>query len=139
MDLTTKIAAFFFTGAGIGHFARPDFFEAVVPDWFPDKNLANQASGSAEVALGLGLLHPSTRKAAGWGLLGLTAGVFPANIDMALNNVDIRKDESGTFQRYPGEITDARNWIRLPFQALIAWLVWKAAGLGTTDLQELTT
>lgn len=130
MNIFTKIAAGAFVGAGVGHFAKPDFFEAVVPDWFPDKQLANHASGAAEIALGLGLLSPKTRRAAGWGLLGLTAAVFPANIDMAVNKVDIRPDEDGTFQRYPGEVTDARNWIRLPFQAVFAWLIWRGAGLG---------
>jgi len=128
MSAITKIAAGVFVGAGSGHFAKPDFFEAVVPDWFPNKSLANQLSGAAEIALGLGLLLPQTRKAAGWGLLGLTAAVFPANIDMAINKVDIRKDDTGTFQRYPGEIRDARNWIRLPFQAAFAALIWKGAG-----------
>lgn len=129
MNLITKVASGVFVSAGIGHFLKPDFFEAVVPDWFPNKTFANQASGAAEVALGLGLLVPQTRKAAGWGLLGLTAAVFPANIDMAVNKVDVRKDANGKFQRYPGTITDARNWIRLPFQAAFAGLIWKGAGL----------
>lgn len=118
-----------FTGAGIGHFAKPDFFEAVVPDWFPSKTLANQVSGAAEIALGLGLLPERTRKLSGYGLLALTAAVFPANIDMAINGVEIRKDESGRFQRYPGEVPDARNWIRLPFQLAFVALIRKASGI----------
>ncbi len=129
MRTITKAAAATFIGAGTGHFMKPDFFEAVVPDWFPSKTLANQVSGAAEIALGVGLLLPQTRKASGWGLLGLTAAVFPANIDMAINKVAIRKDETGTFQRYPGEVRDARNWIRLPFQAAFAALIWKGAEL----------
>lgn len=129
MDTFTKVAAATFVGAGVSHFAKPDFFEAVVPDWFPDKRLANHASGAAEIVLGLGLLPRRTRRVAGWGLLGLTAAVFPANIDMAVNDVDIRPDETGTFQRYPGQVADARNWIRLPFQAVFAWLIWRAAEL----------
>ncbi len=131
MNKLTPLAAAAFVLPGIGHFAKPDFFEAVVPDWFPDKSLANQASGAAEIAFGLGLLWPRTRKLSGWGLLGLTAAVFPANIDMAINGVEIRKDDSGRFQRYPGEVPDARNWIRLPFQAVFAALIWRGAELGT--------
>ncbi len=130
MKLSTAWAAASFAGAGLAHFKQPDFFEAIVPDWFPDKTLANQASGAAEIALGLGLLHPKTRKASGWGLLGLTAAVFPANIDMAMNGVDVRKDDDGVYQRYVGEVPDARNWIRLPFQAAFVALIWKGAGLG---------
>lgn len=130
MRTITKVASAAFVTPGIAHFAMPDFFEAIVPDWFPNKKLANQASGAAEILFGLGLLSPKTRKLAGWGLMGLTAAVFPANVDMAINNVDVRKDESGTFQRYPGEAKGPVNWIRLPFQAAWFALVWKGAGLG---------
>jgi uncharacterized membrane protein len=117
--------AAFFGAAGIGHFARPDFFEAVVPDWFPDPDLANKASGAAEIALAVGLVPRRTRRASAWGLLGLLAAVYPANIDAAVNGVDIRPDESGRFQRYVGEVPDARNWIRLPFQFVLAAMVWR--------------
>lgn len=130
MKLTTAVASTVFAGTGVAHFARPDFFEAVVPEWFPNKSIANQLSGAAEVALGLGLLLRQTRRVSGWGLLALVAAVFPANIDMAINKVDIKKDEAGTYRRYPGEVPDARNWIRLPFQAVFGALIWKGAELG---------
>lgn len=126
MNPFTILTSLFFTGAGVGHFTKPDFFEAVVPDWFPNKKLANYGSGAAEISLGLALLHPKTRNAAGLGLLGLTAAVFPANIDMAINKVDIRPDENGRMTRYAGEVKDARNWIRLPFQGVIVWVLLKA-------------
>lgn len=129
MNTLTPVAALTFVGAGVSHFRRRDFFEAIVPEWVPDKALANQVSGVAEIVLGLGLLVPQTRKAAGWGLLALTAAVFPANVDMAVNAVDVRKDEFGVFQRHPGEVTDARNWIRLPFQAAFVALICKGSGL----------
>ena len=124
-DGSAYAAAAFFTGAGVGHFAKPDFFEAVVPDWFPDKRLANQASGAAEIALGLAMIPRRTRPAAAWGLLGLLAVVYPANIDAAVNDVDIRPDEDGRFQRHVGEVKDARNWVRLPMQFLMAAWVWR--------------
>ncbi|MEE9414444.1 MAG: hypothetical protein V3V01_04100 [Acidimicrobiales bacterium] len=130
MNPTRLLASAVFAGTGVAHFAKPDFFEAVVPDWFPTKSLANQVSGAAEIAFGLGLAIPATRRASGWGLLALVAAVFPANIDMALNRVDIRKNSSGKYERYPGEVPDARNWIRLPFQAGFAALIWKGAELG---------
>jgi len=56
------VAGVIFVGAGIAHFARPDFFESIVPDWFPDATLANRASGAAELTFGLGMLHRRTRK-----------------------------------------------------------------------------
>ena len=124
-DRSARIVSLFFAGTGVAHFARPDFFEAVVPDWFPDATLANRVSGAAEIGLGLALIPPKTRPAAAWGLLGLLAAVYPANIDAAINGVDVRKDESGQFQRHVGEVPDARNWIRLPFQFVFAAAVWR--------------
>ena len=61
-------AAGVFTAAGVAHFARPDFFESIVPDWIPDAELANRSSGAAEIVLGLGLLAPRTRRLcpSGW-------------------------------------------------------------------------
>ena len=116
-----------FAGAGVGHFVRADFFEAVVPSWFPDARLANQVSGAAEIALGAAMIPRRTRRTAAWGLLGLLAAVYPANIDAAINGVDIRKGDDGRFHRHEGEVADARNWIRLPLQFVFGALVWRHA------------
>ena len=42
-------------------------------------------SGVAEIAGGLGVLLPRTRRPAGFGLIALLAAVFPANLHMARN------------------------------------------------------
>ena len=34
-----------FVSAGVMHFAKPDFFESIMPDWVPNAKLANQLSG----------------------------------------------------------------------------------------------
>jgi uncharacterized membrane protein len=78
-------AGILFSGAGTAHFAKPDFFEAIVPAWFPNATLANRVSGAAELALGLGMFLPRTRKLSALGLFALTIAVFPANVDMAVN------------------------------------------------------
>ena len=41
-----------------------------------------QVSGVAEIAGGLGVLLPSTRRSSGLGLIALLIAVFPANIYM---------------------------------------------------------
>jgi uncharacterized membrane protein len=115
-----------FTTAGVLHFARPDFFEAIVPDWFPDARLANRVSGAAEIALGLGMLHPRTRRASASGLAALTAIVFPANVDMALNQVAVVPVD-GRMQRRVGASTGPENWVRLPMQAPLLWWLWREA------------
>ena len=118
------VAGAFFTGAGVAHFARPDFFESIVPDWFPDARLANQASGAAELAFGLGMFHPATRKVSALALAALTVAVFPANVDMAVNAVEPRLVD-GRFTRSVGTATGSFNWIRLPLQLPLLWWLWK--------------
>ncbi|MFT7327040.1 MAG: putative membrane protein [Candidatus Azotimanducaceae bacterium] len=113
-----------FTGAGIAHFAKPDFFEAIVPDWIPNAALANRLSGTAELAFGLAMLHPRTRKLSALGLFALTIAVFPANIDMAVNRVEPQVVE-GHFSRRVGTATGPLNWVRLPLQLPLLWWLWK--------------
>jgi uncharacterized membrane protein len=122
---TSAIAAgALFTGAGIAHFAKPDFFEAIVPDWFPGAALANRASGAAELLLGLGMLNSRTRKVSALGLLMLTIAVFPANIDAAVNKVEPKLVE-GRFTRSVGTAAGPANWIRLPMQLPLLWWLWR--------------
>ena len=123
---STLAAAGFFTSAGVAHFARPDFFESIVPDWFPDARLANRVSGAAEIALGLGLLSARTRRPAALGLIALLVIVFPANIDMAVNRVEV-KPVDGRMTRSVGTATGPQNWIRLPLQLPVAWSLWRIA------------
>lgn len=111
------------------HFARPDFFESIVPDWFPNPKLANHVSGAAEITLGLGLLPRQTRRFAALGMIGLVAAVFPANIDMAVNNVEVLPVD-GKMTRSVGTATGANrvvNWVRLPLQLPLAVAMWRLA------------
>ncbi len=103
-----------FTAAGITHFAAPHFFDRIVPPALPlSARTATLISGVAEVAGGLGLLHPATRPAARWGLLALLVAVFPANIYMAQDP-----------QKFG--ISAWVAWARLPLQPLLMWVVWRA-------------
>ena len=124
--LSPYLAAAFFTSAGIMHFAKPDFFESIVPDWFPDAPLANRVSGAAEILLGLGMLSPTTRRLSARGLIALTVIVFPANIDMAVNKVEVKADD-GRMTRSVGTAKGPVNWIRLPFQIPIVWWLRREA------------
>lgn len=102
-----------FIAAGINHFRAPDIYLGVIPPWLPWPKVLNLISGAAEIAGGIGVLLPATRRAAGWGLIALLVAVFPANIQMVVNG-------------FPG--TDLPVWVlwaRLPFQPLlIAWVWW---------------
>ncbi|MEP1123874.1 MAG: DoxX family protein [Ilumatobacter sp.] len=129
IEPTTLLASAFFTGAGTLHFARPDVFEAIVPDWFPDAPLANYVSGAAEVVLGVGLLPRRTRRWSAIGLIALLAIVFPANLDMAVNDVEVTPVD-GTMTRSVGTASGPSrlvNWVRLPLQLPLASAMWRIA------------
>ena len=129
---TTILASVFFTGAGALHFIRPDYFESIVPDWFPEAKLANYVSGAAEMAFGLGLLPARTRRWSAFGLIALLAIVFPANVDMAINDVEL-KPADGRMTRSVGTASGAPrlvNWVRLPLQLPLAYAMWRIAQRG---------
>ncbi len=103
--------------AGVMHFAKPDFFDAVVPDWMPgSKRRTTHISGVvALVGAGL-LLRPSTRRLGGWWCAATFVGVFPANIQAAL--------DGGMKDLAPPANSAAVAWARLPMQfPMIAWAV----------------
>jgi uncharacterized membrane protein len=80
-------------------------------------------SGVAEIAGGLGLLVPRTRRAAAWGLIALFIAVFPANVNMAVNELPL-----GT-----KTVPAWTLWARLPLQlVLIAW-AYAVRGQPLTD------
>jgi uncharacterized membrane protein len=106
-----------FTVAGILHFARPRFYLAIMPDYLPAHRELVYASGVAEIAGGLGTLHPRTRRFGSWWSIATLVAVFPANLHMAMH--------PERYGRLPGG--KAALYARLPVQALlIAWA--RAAG-----------
>jgi len=100
---------------GVLHFLAPSGFVKIVPKMLPAPLTLVYVSGFFEILGGLGLLWPRTRRLAGWGLIALFVAVFPANINMAVNDI---QPEGMT-------IPEWAMWLRLPFQVLfIAWAWW---------------
>lgn len=113
--VATFIAAIFYVFAGTLHFVRPEMYLKIMPPYIPWHEAMVRISGFGEIAGGLGLLLPQTRRAAGWGLVVLLIAVFPANLYMATNPVEAAATA----------IAPALRWGRLPIQALLIWwLVW---------------
>lgn len=113
-SISRTVAAVFFVVAGTFHFLKPEFYTQIVPPYFPAPLALVLISGGAEIAGGVGLLIPSVRLAAGWGLIALLLAVFPANIYMALHPEQ--------FQTAPWIL-----WARLPFQGVFIGWVWFVA------------
>lgn len=102
---------FIFTGAS--HFIIPEKFMMMMPPFLPAPLLLVYVSGFFEILGGLGLIVPMTKRAAAFGLVALLISVFPANIYVALNNIQL-----GGYMNYP-----VYQWLRLPLQLLLIWWV----------------
>ena len=98
---------------GFQHLLAPDAFVAIIPAKLPNPEWLNVLAGLAEIIIGVFLLEPRTRIFAAWALIALMIAVFPANVNMMLENIG----PDG-----PGSGSPVANLVRLPFQAL--WILW---------------
>ena len=100
---------------GILHFWATETFMTIMPAYLPWHREWVLISGVAVIFGGIGLLIPVTRSAAGIALIVLYAAVLPANINMAVNNI----------QPAGFDIPPVFLWLRLPLQLVImAWAWW---------------
>jgi uncharacterized membrane protein len=113
-DISFLAAAF--VTSGIVHLARPQTFEPLMPDLVPAHREVIYASGVLELLCAAGLLHPRTRRAAGWASFAVLLGVYPANFKMA---GDALKTENTRFK--------AAAFGRLPLQLPMLRTALKAA------------
>lgn len=107
--------------AGLAHFLMPEPFVQHLPEWVPERHALIYATGAVEIALGAALVWPARWRAlAGLALAAYLVAVFPANVYVAVEGVDVDGQPGGV---YP--------WLRLPLQALFVWLaVWSTGATG---------
>ena len=107
--------ALFFMAAGTLHFVVPASYRAIVPHYLPAPSTLVAVTGVAEMVGGIGLLVPRLRQAAGIGLIVLLIAVLPANVEM----LQLYRARGGPWW---GQLL---LWLRLPFQAILIWGVWR--------------
>lgn len=108
-----RLLGLFFVFAGTMHFVIPKVYAKIMPPWIPAHRELVAASGVAEIAGGLGALHPKTRHLAGTWLVATMVAVFPANVHAAVSY-----DEIPDLDRIPRWLF----WARLPGQWLfVRW------------------
>ena len=83
LTMDVKVLVGSFVTSGIVHLVRPETFEPLMPKVVPAHREVILASGVAELVCAAGLLHPATRRLAGWASLVVLLGVYPANFKMA--------------------------------------------------------
>jgi uncharacterized membrane protein len=93
----------------------PRAYERMVPPRLQgDARRIVELSGVAEIAGGLAVLLPRTRRLAGPGLIALLAAIFPANLYMARSPERFRK------------VPPWALYARLPLQPMMMWWAWRA-------------
>jgi uncharacterized membrane protein len=105
-----------FIASGLAHLVHPRVYLPMMPPYLPYPSELILVSGSAEIAGGIGLLFPPSRRAARYGLIALLIAVFPANIQMAVNG----------FTNGDSPLILALLLARLPLQPLLIWLVYRS-------------
>jgi len=104
--------------AGILHFVVPELYVQIIPPILPAPLALVYLSGVAEIAVGVGLLIPRTRRYAAWATIALLVAIFPANVYMATSMVAIEGLGGG-------DPSSTARWLRLPLQGvLILWAYW---------------
>lgn len=99
-----------YIGGGVFHFAITRVYTAIMPTHYSDPGAWVRFTGAAEIAGGLGLLVPQTRRAAAWGIILMLIGYFDVHFYMLQN--------AGKFAPIPRWALQAR----IPLQfVLIAW------------------
>lgn len=105
------VTAWFLIG-GVMHFTNTEAFLSIMPDYIPYHLACVYISGVFELLGAIGLWFKSWRSLAGYGLIALTIIVTLANIYMV--------QHASLFPNIPEWLLIAR----LPFQALLVWLIW---------------
>ena len=104
--------------AGVLHFVVPELYAQIIPPFLPAPLALVYLSGVAEIAVGIGVLIPRTRRYAAWATIALLIAIFPANVYMATSMVVV----DGIGGSDPSPLI---RWGRLPLQGvLILWAYW---------------
>src|SRR5204862_8243910 len=95
LPVDAKVVVGAFLASGTVHLVRPQTFEPLMPEAVPAHREVIYASGVAELVCAAGLMHPRTRRPAGWASAALLVAVFPGNLNMV---GDALKTRSQTFK-----------------------------------------
>ncbi len=104
-----------YLASGINHFVQKSFYLHIMPDHYSHPGALVSLSGAAEVAGGLGLLVPATRRVAAGGLALMLLVFFDVHIYML---------------RHPDRFPEAPLWLlwaRLPLQFVLIGWAWHYA------------
>lgn len=80
---------FMYVNVGVQHFTNTAWFEPIVPAILGDPTIWVLITGVMEIAIGVGLMLPGTRRYAALSNLVFLVGVYWANLNMWVNNIPL--------------------------------------------------
>ena len=113
------VLAAFYLAAGILHLKSPQSFIKIVPSFVPWPAEVVWLTGVAEIAGAIGLMVPRLQKAAGIGLALYAVCVFPANINHAINQIDVGALPNSWWYHGP----------RFALQPILVWMALWCSGV----------
>ena len=108
--------------SGISHFAKPAYFRDLVPSWLPARSAVVVVSGLADVAVGVLVAAPATRRTGGWATAALITTYLPAHLEPLRH----RHTAQPAFDRPAG--VAARVAVNLGYVAWAAAVARRATG-----------
>ena len=114
-DIVACVLGVAFISIGVQHFARPEIFNAIVPEYLGWPSFWNYTSGAMEILFGLGMMLPKTRAYAAQVLVVLVVCMSLANLNMWINDIPF----NGTRMSTTGHIF---RWIAQAL--LLTALLW---------------
>jgi uncharacterized membrane protein len=108
-NFSLYLMSLFYIAAGINHFANSATYLNIMPSYFPYHLQLVYISGICETVSGLLLIPVYSRRVAAWLIIVLLVAIFPANIQMMVNDWD-----TNNLQR-------TATIFRLPLQVILIW------------------
>ena len=88
-SVLSTILGIFFINVGIAHFTDTEWFEPIVPDSFGNPTFWVLITGVFEIALGIGIIVPQTRRYSGLLMALFLVVVYAGNLNMWVNNIPL--------------------------------------------------
>tara|TARA_B100000965_G_scaffold82278_1_gene65878 strand:- start:5634 stop:6041 length:408 start_codon:yes stop_codon:yes gene_type:complete len=88
-SVLTTILGIFFINVGIAHFTDTEWFEPIVPELLGDPTFWVLITGVFEIALGIGIIVPQTRRYSSLVMVFFLVAVYVGNLNMWINDIPL--------------------------------------------------
>tara|TARA_B100001540_G_scaffold37601_2_gene33355 strand:- start:1555 stop:1953 length:399 start_codon:yes stop_codon:yes gene_type:complete len=88
-SVLSTILGILFINVGIAHFTDTEWFEPIVPDLLGNPTFWVLITGVFEIALGIGIIVPQTRRYSSLVMVLFLVVVYAGNLNMWVNNISL--------------------------------------------------